>query len=343
MCRKSNKSKLFFILTLFLPLFSPADSSPHSERQQTETSENLLAGYPSKDGIIIDRAGYALCYSEEHEQACWVSYRLTKDEVLNKVVSRTDNFREDPLISSGSAALSDYRFSGFDRGHLAPAGDMGWCKTAMSESFYMSNMSPQDPSFNRGIWKNLEELIREWAVDNEEVWVVTGPVLNGKFQKTIGTNKVTVPLFFYKVILDCKKPELKAIGFILPNEGSRRSLIEFAVTVDKVEQVTGLDFFSRLPDKIEIELESNVDVSLWDWTVSDSTAPIQRLVKSNPVRGSPTVEDTDHENQVIGKGEYWLNTKSNVRHNIGCRYYRKTKYGRPCGPDEGKACGICGG
>ena len=116
--------------------------------------DNLKLGVPSYDcTIIVDRPGYALGYSEEHEQPLWVTYKLTADEVKNKKARRTDDFRSDPAIPSSSAEPADYKGSFFDRGHLAPAADMSFSLQAMSESFYMSNMSPQRPEFNRGIWK----------------------------------------------------------------------------------------------------------------------------------------------------------------------------------------------
>jgi len=144
---------------------------------------------------------------------------------------------------------------------------MKWSTTAMSESFFMSNMSPQSPGFNRGIWKRVEQLVRNWAVEYEEIHVVTGPVLKGQFQ-SIGPNKVSVPEHYYKVVLDYKEPELKGIGLILTNENSDKTLQSFAVTIDRVESVTGIDFFVDLPDGIEEQVESNLDVSKWSFSVS---------------------------------------------------------------------------
>lgn len=212
--------------------------------------------------------GFALSYNEHHEQAKWVAYKLTKSETMGSV-GRTNNFRPDPNISSGSAALSDYKGSGYDRGHLAPAGDMKWSERAMSESFFMSNMSPQTPGFNRGIWKKLESSVRNWAVANREVYVVTGPVLVGNY-KTIGGNKVSVPTYYYKVILDYAQPEIKGIGFIMKNEKSSRSLSSFAVTIDEVERRTGLDFYPLLPDNIEEKIESKLDIKKWSFKSSSS-------------------------------------------------------------------------
>jgi len=224
--------------------------------------EALALPYCTDPRQIQHYTGFALLYSEEHEQPAWVAYLLTDDEVAG-TLERTDNFRADPQISTGSASLGDYRGSGYDRGHLAPAADMKWSSAAMSESFLMSNMSPQAPGFNRGIWRRLEEWVRDQAEANEEVYVVTGPVLtDGSFQE-IGPNGVDVPKRYFKVVLDYKEPELKAIGFILPNQSSSQPLSIYAVSVDQVEMVTGLDFFYLLEDVDEEMLESVTDTSLW--------------------------------------------------------------------------------
>jgi len=215
----------------------------------------------SSNRQIIMREHYALSYLEEHEQAEWVAYELTVEEVQG-TTERTDDFREDPEVRTGSAALKDYYRSGYDRGHLAPAGDMKFSEEAMSESFYMSNMSPQKPSFNRGIWRELEEEVRELAVENGRLYVVTGPVFGNKIQK-IGENGVSIPESYYKVLLDYTEPEVKAIAFLLPNAGSKKDLYDFAATIDSVEQVTGIDFFPALPDLEEDMLESTLDISVW--------------------------------------------------------------------------------
>ena len=141
---------------------------------------------------------------------------------------------------------------------------MAWSKAIMSESFYMSNMSPQKPQFNRGVWKNLEEQVRIFAVSEKEIYVVTGPILPATKTITIGANKVTVPDKYYKVVFDMTPPQ-KMIGFILPNEGSDKDLKDFAVTVDAVEKETGLDFFSLVPQPQQEQMESTISVQAWKW------------------------------------------------------------------------------
>ena len=202
----------------------------------------VLKDTPGKADSIIDRPGYSLGYNEHHEQAAWVIYRMTGNEAVARAAKRSNNFREDPQVPTGSASPADYRRSGYDRGHLAPAADMAFSVKTMKDSFYMSNMSPQKPKFNRGIWKKLEAQVRHFAIAEEDIYIVTGPVLPKTKSLTIGSSKVTVPAYYYKVVYDLTPPE-KMIGFLLPNEGSSRRLEDFAVTVDAVEEATGLDFF----------------------------------------------------------------------------------------------------
>lgn len=214
---------------------------------------------------IISHTYYTLSYNEQHEQADWVAYQLTKSMIELGRYERTDNFRPDYKVKNNSSQLSDYKGSGYDRGHLCPAGDMTISKTAMSESFLMSNISPQNPSFNRGIWRSLEANVRTWAVENSEIYIVTGPILNQQINGSIGYNNVSIPMYYFKVILDYTKPEIKGIGFILKNQGSQSSLQSYAVPIDRVEELTGIDFFNQLPDQIENTVEKSFSINQWNW------------------------------------------------------------------------------
>ena len=196
--------------------------------------DNLSYGGPGKADSIVEREGYALGYIEKHEQPAWVQYIMTADEVSRRAAKRGDDFRPDPDVPTGSATPQDYTRSGYDRGHLAPAADMSFSVKTMSESFFMSNMSPQAPQFNRGIWSKLEKQVRHFATKEKRIVVVTGPILPAEKTITIGANKVTVPQYYYKVIYDTTLPE-KMIGFVLPNKGSNADLRTFVVTVDRVE------------------------------------------------------------------------------------------------------------
>ena len=200
--------KKFIVLILFC--FSTLFVFAEHRQEIPNTS------YP---GQIIIRDYYALQYSEKYEQAIWVAYELTESEVMGKT-SRTNNFRPDPDIITGSATLGDYKYSGYDRGHLAPAADMKMTYQSMSESFYLSNISPQTPAFNRGIWRKLESLVRDFAIQMDHILVVTGPILSFPVKGYIGESKVAVPWGYYKVILG----DIGGIGFMMENAESQEDV-----------------------------------------------------------------------------------------------------------------------
>ncbi len=214
---------------------------------------------------------YTLCYRESCEQAEWSAYCL-RDWMLQKNAKRTNDFRPDPEILGGSATLADYKRSGYDRGHLTPAGDMVFSREAMSETFYMSNMCPQAAAFNRGIWKVLEDQVREWVRLYGSAYVVSGPVLSKPAEEypSIGESKVTVPEFFYKAILVpiyqdgldvCA--DVIAIAFVIPNKACEGDFWQYAASVDEVEEITGLDFFPLLEDDVENRVEAECDPRPW--------------------------------------------------------------------------------
>lgn len=210
-------------------------------------------------GYTIKHKGFALSYSEEHEQAEWVAYPLSISD-LKKNTKRTDKFREDDDIKTGSASLADYRKSGYDRGHLCPSADRTISYAANNETFLMSNMSPQAPQFNRGIWKKLEERTRKHVrKDSLLLYIVTGPVLEDSLDE-IGPNGVDIPNYFYKIMY---QPGLwKASAYLFPNKGSKLPLDSFVVSIDSIENVTGIDFFEELPKRKQKVFESTA-TPLW--------------------------------------------------------------------------------
>jgi endonuclease G len=228
-------------------------------------TESFDFGWPAYDqnDQIIEHEAYTLRYNEETEQADWVAYRLMGYKLRKNTVSRADQvFLEDERVKTGSATLDDYRNSGYDRGHFMPAADVSWSQSAMTESFLLSNISPMLAAFNRGVWMRLENKVRDWALVNRELRVVTGPIFGNKPQK-IGKNKVAVPEAFYKVILDITEPEIKAIAFIIPHSASDENILTFAASIDDIEKLTGLDFFPLLPADVEKRLESGINKAPW--------------------------------------------------------------------------------
>jgi len=213
----------------------------------------------SNTNQIVNHHNYSLSYNETAEQAEWVFYKLTNSISSSNEINRTNDFREDPFIKTGSSSTEDYSHSGYDRGHLAPAGSMKTNLESMSESFYMSNISPQTPGFNRGIWKRLEGKVRYWAKDNDSILVVTGPILDSPID-TIGANQVFVPRAFYKTLLAFKDGKAKGIAFVLPHEKSDKSLYSFATSIDSIEALTGIDFYCNLEIENYQKIESNMSI-----------------------------------------------------------------------------------
>ena len=297
--KKGNKALkriifLFLILAILfvvLAFLTPTESEM-GDGYNPSYIENLEIPSGGK-GEVIQHTGYTLSYNEEYEVPQWVAYELTREEVVTQNVERKDNFREDKAVSTGSATLNDYKKSGYDRGHMAPAADFRWSFDAMNDTFYLSNMCPQTHAFNAGIWSDLEEAVRSIAYEDECIYVVTGPVLTDGPYETIGENKVAVPNYFYKVILDYSAPTVKAIGFIMPHENSKEPLSYFAVTVDEVENMTGLDFFPLLPDDEEEKLESSLDTTLWALKNFDYS-----LIEKVSEEGKAYVEDNSSENEL---------------------------------------------
>jgi endonuclease G len=212
---------------------------------------------------IIEHIGYTVSYNSDWKIPNWVAYELTKEEVEG-VVPRGNNFIPDPEVAYGmSATTDDYKKSGWDRGHMAPAADMKWSKQAMQESFYLSNICPQNKSLNSGIWKNLEEQVRGLAMGKGNIYVVCGPIVS-KQPKTIGYNKVAVPDAFFKVLLQNDNGNWAAIAFMFANESGQKLLSTCAMSVEEIQIITGIDFFPALPDDIEEKIESQVDFTKWN-------------------------------------------------------------------------------
>jgi len=244
------------------------NEGPKGPGQPADVSEVGDAILPTTNlGKVVKHSYYALSYVEEHEQPEWVAYELTRDNLYPNA-KRQDNFRPDPRVPKGSASKRDYRGSGYDRGHLVPAGDMTFSKKAMSETFYLSNMSPQIRNFNGGIWRELEESVRYWTKKFGRLYVVSGPVLTQGIREKIGGNGVSVPDQYYKVLLDLDEPEIKAIGFLLPNEVSVDPLKAYAIPIDEIEELTGLDFFTNIINdpKLEEKLEKGYNIRQWSFS-----------------------------------------------------------------------------
>lgn len=213
--------------------------------------------------VPTQHLGYITSYNHIHHQPNWVAYTLTPQK-LNGVAERTNKFMPDPLIHPETCNTKDYTKSGFDRGHLAPAADMTWSLDAMKESFYMSNITPQKPQFNRGVWKTLEEQVRNWARNSKSLFIVTGPILKGNLTHKIGkTHLITVPNLFFKAIADTSHSG-NGIAFVIQNEGSSLPLSHFVITIDSLEKLTGRNFYQNIPQKKQINIEKKSNLKYWN-------------------------------------------------------------------------------
>ena len=204
--------------------------------------------------------GFTVHFNPELHIPNCVVYELTASETEGSV-PRFGSFETDSAVA-GCANPWDYTLSGYDRGHMIPAGDLRWDSLAMRESFKMTNVCPQTRALNSGGWTKIEDKIREWAVRDSVLIVVTGPVIT-RGMKTIGDSHVAVPTAFFKVVLAPFATPMRAIGFVMPNKAANGPLKKYVVSVDEVERRTGMDFFSALPDDIENGIESQLNLSVW--------------------------------------------------------------------------------
>lgn len=212
---------------------------------------------------VIVHEGYTVGYNTQLCIPNWVAYEITSTETQGQIPRKGhDYFTTDPLAQGPIVSYYDYSGSGYDRGHMAPAGDMKWSVKAMEESFYMSNMCPQNGNLNGGDWRILEEKIRSWASQYGSLYVVCGPIVS-KSHETIANGKIAVPDAFFKVIIRKTKGGAEAIGFIYKNEAGHHSMSSYAMPVDSVEKITNINFFSALPKKVESSVEAKFSLPAW--------------------------------------------------------------------------------
>ncbi len=220
-------------------------------------NDGLIYPPTSPNQEIIRHTYYIFAYSNEHKQAQWVYYQINTGSA-----KRINRFSKDPKLPTQLASSKDYINSGYDRGHLAPAASMSINELAMDESFYISNIAPQHPSFNRGKWQELENLVRKWGQTDNSLHIIVGTIFLEN-PPTIGKNKISVPAYFYKVIYSPQHQ--KMIAFLLENKKLTQDLNFFIVPVDLIEEYTNLDLFSQLNDDLENRLEATLPPSHWSF------------------------------------------------------------------------------
>lgn len=243
-----------------------ANLNPQSSNLNSQTFEGdwwpaMPSGVPSQ--LLVNDA-YASNFNRETLLPNWVAWRLTADHASGNVQRKSASFTPDDRIDEAHRVTTyDYMRSGYDRGHLCPAGDNKWSQTAMEQCFLMTNICPQDHGLNVGDWNEMENQCRRWAKEYGEIYIVCGPILYKGRHKRIGkAHKVTVPEAFFKVVL-CLEGKPKGIGFVYRNEDGNRPKGDYVNSIDQVERITGFDFFPTLPDDVEKTVEAKA--SLDDW------------------------------------------------------------------------------
>lgn len=244
----------------------PSNSNSQSSNLDSPSLEGgwwptMPSGVP---GQLLMNDAYASNFNRETLLPNWVAWRLTADHASGSVQRKSASFTPDDRIDEAHRVTTyDYMRSGYDRGHMCPAGDNKWSQTAMEQCFLMTNICPQDHGLNVGDWNEMENQCRRWAKEYGEIYIVCGPILYKGRHKRIGkVNKVTVPEAFFKVVL-CLKGEPKGIGFVYRNEDGDRPKGDYVNSIDQVERITGFDFFPTLPDNVEKKVEAKA--SLDDW------------------------------------------------------------------------------
>ncbi len=219
------------------------------------SSAKPLSSDPNFCDYSLEYTYYSLCYSVQHRQALWAEHELTVDQIKGRQ-NRTNDFKADFQIKD-PVSPSDFKGSGYDRGHLVPAADMKLNSKSMSDTFFMTNMTPQNSSFNSGVWNALEGHIRSEVLKLGPATVITAPVLLTTDSYDKIRSGVSVPEEYYKIAFFHDSEIIKA--YLIPNRSSNgKKYSEFRITVDELEELTGLDFFSELPDDLENLLESSL-------------------------------------------------------------------------------------
>lgn len=270
-------------------LVEEASKLVQAYRLESVVSELKSHGIPHSgmEGEIVSHSAMILEYDEESELAAWV-YHMILPDIKEGQFGRSNDFRIDPKISTGSAEQEDYFLVshgedgetvydgfGYDRGHLAPSADFRWSEQALSESYYYSNMAPQLPQFNRDDWVSLENELRKYVIDNNQaLMVVSGSVLKDELKvQERSKNGLRIPNYFYKVAYNPESGE--SVGFIYPHREFIKTPDYYAVTVDSVEAFTGIDFFAG--NEVATESEKTLDKSHWFPDLKETLEPLDPL------------------------------------------------------------------
>ncbi len=260
LCTENDKMLILNVFLLFFGMVSVSYAGTLVKGVET----GIEIPKVHKDKLVIRHTGFTLSYNTETNCPNWVAWELTAEEVNAGQAKRSNDFRADSKVPSKNRVdWYEYKQSGYDRGHMCPAGDMKWSADAMSDCFLMSNICPQTPELNQHWWEHVEKACRRWAKQEGRVYICCGPIFEtGK--KYIGKDvKIRVPDGYFKVVLSLRKGNEKAIGFIYTNTDDRQTMESAVVTVDEIEAKTGYDFFPLVDKSIQDKVEAECNLRKW--------------------------------------------------------------------------------
>lgn len=235
------------------------------------TNNFIYGGYPKVKVKILKNLGYEVGYSKARKNPLWVAYKVSGTELYEYEKSdKPTVYKTDSRLTESKGELwivqhADYIKSGFDRGHLAPAHAIGsrYGVAALRGTFLLTNICPQKPSLNRGVWRMIEKAVSDKCKnDNKTIWIFTGPIFDN--DRTYIKNKIEVPDSFYKILIAESGGVPKALAFVIPQDtkaGAKPS--KFLVSIDEIEALTKIDFLTALDDELEDSLEKATAKSLW--------------------------------------------------------------------------------
>ena len=241
-------------------------SHEHSRKSPSMTLSlmDIVIGVPTEN-LELQHTGFVISYNTSMCTPSWVAWELTSEETTGLISRKDYDFAPDQMLDTRyQVEKQEYTNSGYDRGHMCPAGDMEWSSSAMNDCYYMTNVCPQTPKLNQVYWERLESACRRWADIYGSIYIVCGPVYNSGKHVTIGTShSISVPDGFFKVVITLVEGEEKGIGFYYKNDDVRQTMESATLSIDQVEELTGYNFFAELPDEVEKHIESQKQLSSW--------------------------------------------------------------------------------
>ena len=258
---KKNRLSIIAFIVLCLTL---ALGTKCIAQQLTSIVDRMEIPIPlnNKSEQILYRKGYTVSYNNDNKIPNWGAWHLTAEHASGQIRRPNNAWHEDVQVSAPRATVSDYKGSGWSRGHMCPAGDNKWDGEAMYESFLLTNCCPQNANLNSGDWNQIEMACRRWAEKYGDVYVVCGPILFNQKHETIGANNIVVPEAFFKVVL-CLNGTPKGIGFIRRNTDTSKRNDLNVNSIKEVERITGITFFPLLPSDISDTVKSKADIKDW--------------------------------------------------------------------------------